>query len=374
MALFNRYETNPDLVQSALNEYCDKYCNPEDYFVTEKECREYIEDLKIGQRLNKGWNDRREAFWNWFVAGIGLLLTLSIPSIVWFWLEIRDSPWSLPAFIASIWIVGGISGYIYNQIAEYMRDSTIYKNKYFPPINENIERLFDDYLWKCEMEIESANKNKEERIKVRKKILEMSHPYLPLFFNTIEKELETPSDEYIIGDLKFGMTPEDIYNTDMFKGLKLDSNKDVHLGYRGTFLGNYFGLSGVHVSFQFKETQLQTVTLTSMLYSEMSDIVKPFIDCCRKLNSIYGNPCNLFTRLYSNNLELIPYDKAEFRIGSKSVMLYIQDKHRYPILKLEFSKTTKENAPKIDKQYSFDENWFNDMKKAYHTLDTDSKI
>ena len=371
MALFNRYETSLDIVQSALNEFCDKYCNPEDYFVTEKECREYIEDLKIGQRLNKGWNDRRETFWNWFVAGIGLLLTLSIPSIVWFWLESIDSAWSLPAFIASIWIVGGISGYIYNQIAEYMHDSTIYKNEYFPPINENIERLFDDYLWKWEMEKESTNKNEEERIKVRKKIQEMSHPYLPLFFNTIEKELETPSDEYIIGDLKFGMTLEDIYNTDMFKGLKSDSIKDVQLGYRGTFLGKYFGLSGVHVSFQFEETQLQTVTLISMHYSEMSDIVKPFINCCRKLNSIYGNPCNLFTRLYSNHLELIPYDKAEFRIGSKSVILYIQDKHRYPNLKLEFSKTTKENAQQIDKQYSFDENWFYDMRKNYHTMVTD---
>lgn len=371
MALFNRYETSPDIVQSALNEYDDKYCNPEDYFVTEEECRDYINNLKTGQNLNYKWNNRRKNYWEWFVAGVGLVLTISISSIVWFWLESIDSPWSLPAFIASIWIVGGISGYIYNQIAEYMHDSTIYNYEYFPPINENIERLFDDYLWKWEMEKESANKNEEERIKVRKKIQEMSHPYLPLFLNTIEKELESPSDEYIIGDLKFGMTPEDIYNTDMFKGLKFDSSKEIQLGYRGTFLDKYFGLSRVHVSFQFEETQLQTVTLISMHYSEMSDIVKPFINCCRRLNSIYGNPCNLFTRLYSNHQELIPYDKAEFRIGSKSIILYIQDKHRHPKLKLEFSKNTPENAQQIDKQYSFDENWFYDMRKTYHTMVTD---
>ena len=178
---YNRYETSPDIVQSALNEYDDKYCNPEDYFVTEEECRDYINNLKTGQNLNYKWNNRRRNYWEWFVAGVGLVLTISISSIVWFWLESIDSPWSLPAFIASIWIVGGISGYIYNQIAEYMHDSTIYNNEYFPPINENIERLFDDYLWKWEMEKESANKNEEERIKVRKKIQEMSHPYLPLF-------------------------------------------------------------------------------------------------------------------------------------------------------------------------------------------------
>lgn len=370
MALFNRYETSPDIVQSALNEYSDKYCNPADYFVTKDECRKYIEYIKIGQKLNREWNSKRRNYWEWFVAGVGLILTISIPSIVWLWLESIDSPWGLPASIASLWIVGGISGYIYNQVSEYMRDSTIYKSEYFSPINENIERLFDDYLWKWEMEKESANKNEEERIKVRKKIQEMSHPYLPLFLRTIEKELERPSDEYIIGDLKFGMTIEDIYNTDMFKGLKFDSSKDVHLGYRGAFLGRYFGLSGAHVSFQFKETQLQTVTLTSMLYSEMSDIVKPFIDCCRKLNSIYGNPCNLFSRLYSNHLGLIPCDKAEFRIGSKSVILCIRDKHRHPKLKLEFSKTTKEYAQQIDEHY-FDENWFYDMRKTYHTMDTD---
>jgi hypothetical protein len=159
MALFNRYETSPDIVKSALNEYSDKYCNPADYFVTKDECRKYVEDLKIGQKLNREWNSKRRNYWEWFVAGVGLILTISIPSIVWLWLEFIDSPWGLPASIASLWIVGGFSGYIYNQVAEYMRDSTIYKSEYFPPINENIERLFDDYLWKWEVEKNAVNKN-----------------------------------------------------------------------------------------------------------------------------------------------------------------------------------------------------------------------
>ena len=152
MALFNRYETSPDIVQSALNEFCDKYCNPEDYFVTEKECRDYIDNLKIGQNLNCKWNNRRRKFWEWLVAGVGLILTISIPSIVWLWLESIDFPWGVFVSIVSLLIVAGISGYIYIRVAEYMRNSTIYKSEYFPPINENIERLFDDYLWKWEVD------------------------------------------------------------------------------------------------------------------------------------------------------------------------------------------------------------------------------
>ncbi len=157
MGLFNRYKTNLDYVKSAFDEYNRNYCNPVDYFVTEEDCINYINGLKIGQKLNKEWNDRRVTFWNWLIAGIGFVLTISIPSMLWLWLESIGSPWGLPASIISVWVVGGISAYVYNWVAKYFQDKIIYKSEYFPPVNEHIERLFDDYLWKCEMESEPAN-------------------------------------------------------------------------------------------------------------------------------------------------------------------------------------------------------------------------
>ena len=159
MALFNRYETSLDFVQSALNEYDDKHCNPEDYFVTEDECRKYIEELKRGQRLNREWNHRRRTFWEWFVAGCGYLLTIFVPCFLWYWFDLENYLWGWPLSFIVTGIVGGTSIFVFNRVAEYMHSSTLYKSEYFPPINDNIERLFDDYLWKWKVEKNIDNKN-----------------------------------------------------------------------------------------------------------------------------------------------------------------------------------------------------------------------
>ena len=154
MALFNRYETNIDDVTSALNEHDDKYCNPKDYYVTEEECRKYIKDVKIGQKLNREWNVSHKNFWEWLVFGVGYFLTVTMPSVLWLWLDLDESPWGWPITFIVTGIVGGLSLYVYNHVADYFHYEYVNKHKsdFFPPVNENIERLFDDYLWKLEKE------------------------------------------------------------------------------------------------------------------------------------------------------------------------------------------------------------------------------
>ena len=84
MSLFNRYDAYLKDLEFALWEGNNKYCNPKDYFVTEEECRKYLEDLKNGQELNREWNKKHRNRWIWFIISLGLFFTFCLPSLVLF--------------------------------------------------------------------------------------------------------------------------------------------------------------------------------------------------------------------------------------------------------------------------------------------------
>lgn len=158
MGLFNRYETNPNFVKAAFNEYSKNYCNPKNYLVTEEECRKYVEELKLGQKLNKEWNSKREKRIITAIVVIGILLTLSVPPALFLWLDNQESAWGLPVCIISTWIIIGFFVWLCN-VFETRRE-TCYLDKFFPPVNQNIEKLFDDYLWKEEMDKQCREQTK----------------------------------------------------------------------------------------------------------------------------------------------------------------------------------------------------------------------
>ena len=294
MSLFNRYDAYLKDLDLALWEGNNKYCNPKDYFVTEEECRKYIEDLKIGQKQNREWNERRKNRWIWLTISLGFFFTFCLPLLVLFLFNLQQHAWGIPVVSLFSWSIAWPCFWGYNKTEEYFSNNKTYWHKFFPPVNENIERLFDDYLWKEKLERMARSKDCQEEVKILQEIENSSHPYLPLFKHTIETELSTPSDIFVLGDIKFGMTPEEVNNTNVFKGIECDDSQEVYLGYRGSILGNYFGLHGVkYVSILYKEGRLSKMVLTSSFtYKYKADIVEPFINCCRVLNQNFGNPQN----------------------------------------------------------------------------------
>lgn len=218
---------------------------------------------------------------------------------------------------------------------------------------------------------DSESKGKEEWEFTHDKIVRMSHPGLDDFKEAIETELRNPSEEFVFGDLKFGMTKEEIYNTKVFAGLQLDiSNNDIHLGYRGAYLGSYFAIQCPSISFHLDNNRLVKSIICPDLSCENKEaIIEPFISCCEKLNQYYGNPCNLRRKFKGEGFELVPYDNAEFRVGKKSVFLHVEKSDsiysRY-ILKLEFSiASTTSNRRDEGLNQSFDTKWFDELRKWY---------
>lgn len=364
MGLFNRYEYHQG-IESAFWEGNDLYCNPADYSVSEDECQQYLKGIETGNKLNDEWNDKRESRWVWSSVIIGGIATISIPPLVFLWLDSNDSAWGLPACILSSWIVIGISIVVCNKVDEYFQNNKIFLARFYPEINENIERLFDDYLWKSKLLKEAGEKGEEQKRTVREGLVRKSHPGLDEFIKVVEEELNNPSEDCVFGDVKFGMTPEEMYKTKVFKGLTL--KKDIYLGYRGSYLGSYFAMSSNFTSFQLKDNLLSSAMLSSSVSYGREEIVERFISCCEKLNSFYGNPTNLQERYLEKGYELFSNHEAIFQVGKKKVILTIvkaeHSTHDYKI-EILFS-TTEEESSKKNPQQPFNNNWFNSVRKLY---------
>lgn len=148
MGLFNRYCITQD-IRSSFCKRSEFYCHPEDYAVTEEDCRRYLDDLEKGDKLNTEWNRRRRS--RWTLITLCVLLTISIPTIIFISYYFDDSTWGFLVKTLLSWSVLGISLFVYNAVDSYFQTNKIHLSKFYPEVNENIERLFDDYLWKCKL-------------------------------------------------------------------------------------------------------------------------------------------------------------------------------------------------------------------------------
>ena len=376
MGLFNRYNYSADYqdLECSFRESDDTYCNPKDYSVTEDECSLYLKNLNRGNKLNDEWNKKRrikrELRWRWTIFIIGAILSFGISSLVFIWLDSNDIP-ALDSSFWAFWAVAGASVWVYGKVEEQFQDSKTIHSIFYPKVNENIERLFDDYLWKRKLLREAEEKGNEEWQKVHKELVRKSHPGLDQFIEAVEEELNNPSENCVIGDVQFGMTAEEIYNTKVFAGLTLaNSNNDIDLGYRSRYLGRFFAIQGPCVSFRLENNRLVKLIITTS-FNKSKAVIEPFISCCEKLNQYYGNPCNL-QRFIVEGFKLAPYNKAEFRVGKKSVLLHVEKSGNFYSsntsfnIKLEFSiVSTTSNRRVKESNQSFDKRWFDELRKLY---------
>ena len=376
MGLFNRYNYSADYqdLECSFRESDDIYCNPKDYSVTEDECSLYLKNLNRGNKLNDEWNEKRrikrDLRWRWTIFIIGVILFFGISSLIFIWFDINDFVERVGVSIYSFQAVAGASVWVYGKVEEQFQDSKIFHSIFYPKVNENIERLFDDYLWKRKLLREAKEKGNEEWQKVHKELVRKSHQGLDQFIEAVEEELYYPSENCVIGDVQFGMTAEEIYNTKVFAGLTLaNSNNDIHLGYRSRYLERFFAIQYPCVSFRLENNRLVKLIITTS-FDKKEAVIEPFISCCEKLNQYYGNPCNLKRRFIGEGFELTPYNKAEFRVGKKSVLLHVEKSgdfysSRYNI-KLEFSiVSTTSNRRVKESNQSFDKRWFAELRKRY---------
>lgn len=365
MGLFDRYCITKDIYNSfwERNVY---YCNPKDYSVSEEDCRRYLNDLGKGDTLNTEWNRKRRS--RWTSITLGVLLTISIPTIVFISYYFNDSTWEYLLKTILSFSILGFSFWVFNAVDMYFQYNKEYLSTFYPEMNENIERLFDDYLWKCKLVDEAKTKSKEDWQNTHDKIVKMSHPGIDQFIEAVEEELNNPTEENLLGDVKFNMTQDEIYKTKVFTGLSIEQYGFIHLGYRSSYLEPYFAIRNPFISFEMVNCHLEKIIIRNYyLRYDKKSVIEPFISCCEKLNQYYGNPTNLKMNLLSNEYELDPYDKVFFQFGKKSIILsivksgYLNDDCT---LELVFSISSSD-AKKEASQQPFDKSWFNKLRLLF---------
>lgn len=149
MELFNRYETELDLLDLAFGEGGADYCNPKEYSVTKEECIHYLNDLKKGRELNKKWKDSRVKIIRALVISFCIIICISLPFLLVWGLDVIGlGGWSFFVYYAVLCIIIGFSRWLYCSVDNNLRYSKRYNSSLFPAINMNVEKLFDDYLVK----------------------------------------------------------------------------------------------------------------------------------------------------------------------------------------------------------------------------------
>ena len=154
---FNRYTANTCYVRNALNKKDLDYCAPENYHVSEKECLKYLDDIAIGQRNNDNWNSKRKKRVVNTTLISCIILSLILLFVLLYLLHIYAEGWEI-ALLPISWIILGSAIGVYKFVDEKYRNEYIWRSDFFPPINEKIEKMFDDFLWKVYIREESKNK------------------------------------------------------------------------------------------------------------------------------------------------------------------------------------------------------------------------
>lgn len=351
------------------------YCNPKDYFVSKAECEKYLEDLRKGNKLNSEYNKKRRSKWLPVISATGIVLGVILYLLGCF-LGIK-SGYDWAAFALSVACVLYLFAFymIYVKFYEYFTKT--YWGGFYPKVNENIEKLFNDYLWKKKILYESLSKRDGERSPIYQRIVELSHPGLEQFVLAVEKELKSPSEDCVFGDVAFGMTTDEIYKTEVFKDLSLEDYGYVCLGFRKRYLENYFNISCLNVSFINEKDRLTKVSIKSWSFNAFDnyneDLIETFISCCEKLNLYYGNPCNLYETI-RGKFELFPNNKAEFHVGKKTILLQVIRAKSNTFeneIELTFSQEKHGGENIIKKRtcisnYPFNVEWFDGLRRMYY--------
>ena len=322
MGLFNRYDVKDNSLGYSFREYNDKYCNPKDYMTTEEECEKYLNELITANKENKELNENRRKRWMTAIYIGVAVFCVTILAPLCLWLINDNSTWVV---VLCYFIFNGaiaISVWIIETTNRYFSKNTIYWDALYPTVNQNIEKLFDDYLWKWKLVRDADSKEETERKRIFKMVERMSHPELESFLELVENELKSTSEEYVFGDVKFGMTPEEIYSTKAFCGLLLGESKEIHLGFRGKHLGQLFMLTGAVITFQLDDNELSKVLMSYGFHCEDS-MLDRFSKCCEHLSVYYGKPRILHERYCEKIHSYLP-DRAEFRVGKKCILLHVE--------------------------------------------------
>lgn len=231
----SRYYSLPHDQLVSLSEAYDKenpiYCAPDQYGVTAEECESYLKKLIKGER----WSKR-------FIGSLIFPRT--------------------PAFL---------------------------KRPFYPSTNKNVERLFDDFLTKEDILTLNISHSQAEQLDV----ICQSHPEVDACCKAVREELSHPSGDFIIGDLRFGMTDEELRQSAVYQGIeRLNRLKSPRhkTNYPGLFASVFWSIVDGDIIYDTKDGHLSGIRIIGSYYPTYSfrSWHSDYDACKNRLNEIYG--------------------------------------------------------------------------------------
>ena len=339
------------------------YCSPESYGVTAEECESYLKNLIKGER----WSRR-------FISSFCYLGNLIIiaATIGFFLTFVKLFPISL---LIGILIVVTLFGWMWINIGWRINPPFILIRPFYPSTNKNMERLFDDFLKKKDILSNESSHSKAELLDV----ICQSHLEVAACCNAVREELSNPSGDFIIGDLRFGMTREELHQSAVGRGLEtllsLNSPTSQNTYYLQLFLSAFWNINNGLIRFEMEDDCLSDLRIIGsnhprpsyspwdedFSYEDMEDYPE-YDECYKRLTEIYGQ----YKHIEGKDISLIPEGSSMTILISKTesstkVPQMKQEQDNHPVesnVKPETEK--KEDNPQYDPYHvpgAHYENW-----------------
>lgn len=240
-------------LECAFRPYYEFFCDPKCYNTTEEECSNYIRDMANGFKKQREFYKKRNEKLFLIVGCLCFVVWITAMYQINSFIEcnIVNSTWHVifkTLLIPVSLLVGAILLFLFDGFISYLEERKIYNTRFLPERNQNIDNLLDDYLLKLYI-YEIAQKLDKNRFNlIYDTLIKVSHPNLEQLKNEIENEMDNPQDDSIIGDVKFGMTEEEMIGTKTLKGISI-GKYGIELGFRENVLCNCYGVSNSYAYF-----------------------------------------------------------------------------------------------------------------------------
>lgn len=248
---FNRDETDFYQLRRLLQNNEFPYLNEEKFGVTREECINYLYNLKApGEQY---FVKIKERLFRYLLIAFWLTIGIMFASIVYF-LSVKHPKINFFVVILPVYGCLFLVIYLMRRVQNMKKLPAFYQRRApVPVIREDVEQLLTDYMTKRDIWEHGTEQEKDA-------VCQEYDPGFYGFRDALFEEIQHPSEDCALADVKFGMTLEELYQTNTLKGLQQSEQPSLN-SIRSMLVGEMVGYGNPFVSFHLRNGKLAEVSI-----------------------------------------------------------------------------------------------------------------
>ena len=247
---FNRNAEEFYKLQHLLQQTDFPYLNEEKFGVTREDCINYISQLSEARRKSLHWP---KTFLSLLLPFSYILMIGGIILAAGVFFDTKHHLLSFLILAAAFIGATILTFFLAKRVQQMNKGLECVRRRLAPKPREDVELLLSDYMTKRDI-WEHGNEQEKDAV---------CQEYDPGFYgfrDALFEEIQHPSEDCALADVKFGMTLEELYQTNTLKGLKQSEQPSLN-SIRSMLVGEMVGYGNPFVFFHLRNGKLAEVSI-----------------------------------------------------------------------------------------------------------------